>query len=810
MGTTATTASSDRVSAAMQELAADLDARASTAYGAAKAAELAAEQAEAARAQNDSLENAVRAIDARSRANELGARAFSYGQQATDLMRALGWGPVPAANGLFRGYGPGESEESDDATFAAGERERAARANSNATRGGIQGLKGWNSVPSADEVGRAIQRGANRLGGEPAPEPPEPGAWKGPILTPPWREEGDEEREGEEGEGPAPPSRSNETDFDRAGLEAARASRQQALDDLNREIAARQAQIDETNKTIAYGQAVLDRAQALQRERDGRRALREGGIPSRGFSLPNPFEAAPTVPGQSPLGPSTIAAGSGTADGVSGGSGSGGRFGGSVADRATGAASGRTAVAESSGSFPGAGRGEERTTPGFSPVGPYGGRFGPNPTIVEVSELAPGTAQKERSPTPVGPVNPGMEIKAGATAIFDPGALTDGEVSASNTAFNAGTALNSAFSPDPTWGSSAALQGFAKNAPEVSAFKGGFANNPGWAWGVDPGPAGIQTGPASGIGTISPGSIGFGTVAVDPAGGFTNAFGGSPSAQSMGYGVVGVNVGEIDGLVGAGTMNSAASSNPAFGGSAALQGFAQNAFAQEVAPSFGSAPAGVGTGFSFSGSNPGFAAAIDAARAAAAASSEDSDPAALGGEYGGRLGSAPVGAFAPASFEMDPGLTANSYGQGGEAERGREGERGQGFRDIGVDTSSRGEGRSVGTAGTGGGGNAFETGGGGYARGSSAPNAPEGPTFNPADGSIEWGGGDVTPGPRGGQAMNTNGETDYGQTSESNTSEKNAFDSDLDAEKDKDLDFGGNAFGSGFGRDLGLDLGAYA
>ena len=224
-------------------------------------------------------------------------------------------------------------------------------------------------------------------------------------------------------------------------------------------------------------------------------------------------------------------------------------------------------------------------------------------------------------------------------------------------------------------------------------------------------------------------------------------FGGSPSAQSMGYGVVGVNVGEIDGLIGAGTMNSAASSNPAFGGSAALQGFAQNAFAQEVAPSFGSAPS----------LSPGFA--------------------------------------------PDPTLEASPDGYGG-----REGERGQGFSSIGVDTSSRGEGRSVGTAGTGGSGNAFETGGGGYARGSSAPNASEGPTFNPADGSITWGGGDVTPGSRGGQAMNTNGETDYGQTSESNTSEKNAFDRDLDAEKDKDLDFGGNAFGS----DFGLDLGGYA
>lgn len=91
MGTIATTASSDRTIAAMQEMAADLEARSRASKTAADAWEMEARQAEAARAQNNSLENAVRAMEARSAADAWGSRAFSYGQQATSIMQALGW-----------------------------------------------------------------------------------------------------------------------------------------------------------------------------------------------------------------------------------------------------------------------------------------------------------------------------------------------------------------------------------------------------------------------------------------------------------------------------------------------------------------------------------------------------------------------------------------------------------------------------------------------------------------------------------------------------------------------------------------------
>lgn len=243
----------------MQELAADLAARASFAQAAAAAWEREARQAEAARTQNNSFENAVKAMEARSIADAWGSRAFSYGQQATGLMQALGWGAVLMPNGLAWSYQPGESEDADDAAYAAGVAERAralaeagqSRDSGRNSSGGLRGLKGWNSTPNADDAARALKGGASRLGGEPAPEPPEPDAYKGPILTP---------REVEEGDDPSPASKANETDFDRAGLEAARASRQQALDALNREIAAREALSREIARSLEYGQSVLDRA----------------------------------------------------------------------------------------------------------------------------------------------------------------------------------------------------------------------------------------------------------------------------------------------------------------------------------------------------------------------------------------------------------------------------------------------------------------------------------------------------------------------------------------------------------------------
>lgn len=220
------------------------------AYAAAveRAAALLGAASAAASAANDAARNGS------ANAQGLAEQARAVAAAASQALASIGYGPA----GAF-GYNPGESEAADDAAYAAGVAERAralaeagqSRDSDRNSSGGLRGLKGWNSSPNADDAARALKGGASKLGGEPAPEPPEPDAYKGPILTP---------REVEEGDDPSPASKANETDFDRAGLEAARASRQQALDALNREIAAREALSREIARSLEYGQGVLDRA----------------------------------------------------------------------------------------------------------------------------------------------------------------------------------------------------------------------------------------------------------------------------------------------------------------------------------------------------------------------------------------------------------------------------------------------------------------------------------------------------------------------------------------------------------------------
>jgi hypothetical protein len=383
---------------------------------------------------------------------------------------------------------------------------------------------------------------------------------------------------------------------------------------------------------------------------------------------------------------------------------------------------------------------------------PYGAREGgfisqdPNPTVVNVS-LAPDPGPVERTPTPIGPIDtPASEAFPGFTVVNNV-ALGSDDMDGRLSSREAGQEFNSAFSPDPSFAHSAALQSFAAEAPESSGFMGGFANNPGWSWGVDPGPVFEGSVPAAVASSNA--------FAPDP--GFSQTPSGYDDAGREGsrgnaFGSIGFSVTADPGLEQGGNgygLGREGERGSAFGALGSV-----NAFGLETAPSFSP--------------DPGFSQA-------------------------------------PGGYEF-----------------GREAERGLGFSGIGVNTEgASARSGSPGLAVTVDQGNVFGggQGGGGFERGSGFGGRSQGetssqPSFNPGDGSMQWGDGTITPGPAGRASLDSDDGPGFGGATLASApaADLNAFDSDREKDKEREnADL--NAFDPGgfSGFDLGgFDLGGYA